>query len=146
MQSASVVRCICEPPPLGYARFDYSRADRRLGAPLRGFLLVLWARDWILCAWMIALINPGKRCSISAQREVFCISTPRRSPRIKPAWRKAVKCWERVDFGMSLSTTVRKSEQRCEHCEFAICEKIATRTGSERAWRIASTVTSSIEG
>jgi hypothetical protein len=29
-------------------------------------------------------INPGKRLSNSARREVLCISTPRRSLRIKP--------------------------------------------------------------
>jgi hypothetical protein len=63
------------------------------------------------------MISPGKRFSISTQREVFCISTPRRSPRINPASLRALKCCERVDFGMACSLTFRKFEQFCEHPE-----------------------------
>ena len=48
--------------------------------------------NWMLWALTIALISPGKRFSISAQREVLCISTPRRSLRIKPASLSALKC------------------------------------------------------
>src|ERR1700733_12318313 len=48
--------------------------------------------DWIECAFTIARISPGKRSSISAQREVLYISTPRRSPRITPASLSALKC------------------------------------------------------
>jgi hypothetical protein len=48
--------------------------------------------NWMLWALTMALISPGKRFSISAQREVLCISTPRRSLRIKPASLSALKC------------------------------------------------------
>jgi hypothetical protein len=102
--------------------------------------------DWMLWALTIALINPGKRWSISAQREVLRISTPMRSPRIKPASRSALKCWERVDLGMSFSLMWRKSEQLWEQFESTIWEKMATRTGSESACIMPSTVTSSTEG
>lgn len=44
-------------------------------------------------------MRPGKRVSISSQRERFCISTPRRSLRISPASRRALKCCDKVDFG-----------------------------------------------
>jgi hypothetical protein len=47
---------------------------------------------------------------------------------------------------MVFSLTLRKLEQLREQSEPAIWMKMATRTGSERAWRMASTVTSSIEG
>jgi hypothetical protein len=43
-----------------------------------------WARA-------IAAINPGKRWSISGQRDVLCISTARHSLRINPASRNALK-------------------------------------------------------
>ena len=49
-------------------------------------------------------------------------------------------------FGYGLLLTFRKVEQLCEQSDRAISAKMATRTGSESAWRIASTVTSSIEG
>ena len=65
-------------------------------------------RNWMLWALTMAAISPGKRWSISAQREVFCISTPWRSPRIKPASLSALKCCERVDLGMAFSLTFRK--------------------------------------
>ena len=71
--------------------------------------------DWMVCALTIARSSPGKRFSISSQREVLCISTPRRSPRISPASLSALKCCERVDFGIALSLTVRNIEQLCEH-------------------------------
>ena len=61
--------------------------------------------NWMAWAWMMAAIKPGNLPWISAQREVLCISTPRRSPRINPASRSALKCWERVDFGMAFSLT-----------------------------------------
>ena len=51
----------------------------------------------------MAAINPGKRLSISAQRDVLRISTPMSLARIKPASRRALKCWERVDLGMAFS-------------------------------------------
>jgi hypothetical protein len=38
--------------------------------------VLVFSFDWILWAFTIAAIKPGKRLSISAQREVFCISTP----------------------------------------------------------------------
>jgi hypothetical protein len=68
----------------------------------------------------MAAINPGKRFSISAQRDVFCISTPRRSPRINPASRSTLKCCDSVDFGMFFSLTFKKFEQFCEPSEPAI--------------------------
>lgn len=95
---------------------------------------------------MMAEIKPGKRFSISAQRDVLCISTPLRSPRINPASRSALKCWESVDFGMFRSLTFEKFEQVCERSEAAISTYIAARTGSESACRMPSTVMSSIEG
>jgi hypothetical protein len=109
-------------------------------------LTARFCSHWTLWALTMAAINPGKRFSTSEQRDVFCISTPRRSPRIKPASRRALKCRERVDLGMVLSLTFRKFEQFCEQPEPAIWAKMATRTGSESAWRMDSTVTSSIEG
>jgi len=47
---------------------------------------------------------------------------------------------------MAFSLMLRKFEQIWEQFEPAIRAKMATRAGSERAWRIASTVMSSIEG
>src|SRR5579864_6387538 len=73
-----------------------------------------------LWALMIAGINPGKRLLISSQRDTLCISTPRRSPRIKPASRSALKCWDSVDLGMSFSLTRRKLEHTCGQSEAAI--------------------------
>ena len=81
-----------------HRRFAFEWAGFRLAGPVgRGFLSS-WP-DWILWAVTMAAIRPGKRLSISAQREVLRISTPRRSPRIKPASRRALKCWESVDLG-----------------------------------------------
>ena len=40
---------------------------------------------WVMWALMMAGINPGKRLLSSSQRDTLCISTPRRSPRIRPA-------------------------------------------------------------
>lgn len=91
-------------------------------------------------------MRPGKRPSISAQREVLCISTPLRSARIRPASRSTLKCCERVDLGIGNSTMFWKAEQVAEHSDDAMREKIATRTGSESAWRTDSTEISSIEG
>ena len=99
-----------------------------------------------LCALIIAVIRPGNRSSISLQRGVLCISTPRRSPRIRPASRSALKCWDSVDLGIVFSLTLRKFEQFSEQSEPTMLEKMATRTGSERACIIPSTVTSSAEG
>jgi len=59
---------------------------------------------------------------------------------------EALKCCERVDLGIGLSLTFTKVVQFCEQFEPAISAKMATRTGSESAWRMPSTVTSSIEG
>ena len=100
----------------------------------------------MVCAVTIARINPGKRCSSSAQRETLRISTPWRSLRIRPASRRILKCCESVDFGIALSLTVRKFEQLCGHSCPTMSAYIATRTGSDSAWRIPSTVTSSIDG
>ena len=74
----------------------------------RGILARASRADWMVCAVSIARINPGKRCSSSAQREMLCISTPWRSLRIKPASRRILKCCDSVDFGIALSLTVRK--------------------------------------
>ncbi len=95
---------------------------------------------------MMAGSRPGKRVSISAQRDVFCISTPTRSERTSPASRNALKCCDNVDFGTAFSPTVRKLEQLAEQTELAIFAKISTRVGSDSAWRIPSTVTSSSAG
>lgn len=65
----------------------------------------------------MAPTNPGKRLSISAQRDVLRISTPWRSPRIKPASLSALKCCESVDLGIFFSLTFKKLEQFCEHAE-----------------------------
>jgi len=64
---------------------------------------------------MTAGISPGKRDSTSAQREAFCISTPRRSLRIRPASRSTLKCWESVDLGTATSVTFTKVEQLRAH-------------------------------
>src|SRR5579859_7017394 len=79
------------------------------------FLARVSSLDWMVCALTITRSSPGKRSSISAQREVLCISTPRRSPRISPASLRTLKCCESVDFGIALSLTVRNMEQLCEH-------------------------------
>ena len=100
----------------------------------------------MVCALTIARRSPGKRFSISAQREVLCISTPRRSPWINPASLSALKCSDSVDFGIALSLTVRNVEQFCEHSWDTMSAKIATLTGSDRAWSIPSTVISSSDG
>jgi hypothetical protein len=105
---------------------DFRGTDFRLVALLRrGFRL-----DWIWCALTIAAIRPGKRRSISVHREVLCISTPLRSPRIKPASRRTLKCCESVDFGISFSVMFKKFEQLREHSDPTISEKMATRIGS----------------
>src|SRR5260221_9039401 len=77
---------------------------------------------------------------------MLCISTPWRSLRIRPASRRTLKCCESVDFGIALSLTVRKFEQFCGHSCLTISAYMATRTGSDSAWRIPSIVTSSIDG
>src|SRR6266446_4334876 len=118
---------------------------RRAGRP-RAFAGRRLPLDWTSCARMIAAIRPGKRASISEQRAAFCISTPRRSLRIRPASRRILKCCDKVDFGMSFSLIFRNLEQFCEQTEAMICAKIATRTGSDKACRIPSTVTSLIDG
>jgi len=82
--------------------------------------VALFSEHWIAWAFTIAVMRPGKRCSISSQRVVLCISTPRRSPRMRPASRRALKCCERVDLGIAFSLTFRKFEQLCEHAEPAI--------------------------
>ena len=69
---------------------------------------------------MIAGIRPGKRSCTSGQREVLCISTPRRSERIRPASRSTLKCWESDDFGMARSPTLEKAWQVCEQAAPAI--------------------------
>jgi hypothetical protein len=99
-----------------------------------------------LYAFTIPAINPGKRCSISLHRDVFCISTPRRSLRIKPASRSALKCWESVDLGTAFSRTFKKFEQLREHFDPAMSANMATRTGSDNACRIPSTEMSSNDG
>ena len=81
----------------------------------------------------MAAINPGNRLSISEQRDTLCISTPRRSPRIRPASLRILKCWESVDFGMIFSLTCKKPEQFCGPADALIAVKIATRTGSDSA-------------
>jgi hypothetical protein len=118
--------------------FDATRLAGRFGAGI-------FART-SSANWMIARINPGKRLSSSAQREMLCISTPWRSLRIRPASRSILKCCESVDFGIALSLTFRKFEQFCGQSCATMSAYIATRTGSDKAWRIPSTVTSSIEG
>jgi hypothetical protein len=55
--------------------------------------------------------SPGKRFSSSSQRQVFCISTPRRTLRIRPASRRTLKCCESVDLGMPRSVRWRNFEQ-----------------------------------
>jgi len=94
----------------------------------------------------MAAMSPGKRLSISAHLDVFCISTPRRSLRINPASRSALKCCDRVDFGIVLSFVSVNRVQVCDASEFAISAKIATRSGSDSACRIPSMVTFSIPG
>src|SRR6266702_6309214 len=80
------------------------RLDDRLAA---SFFARASSVDWMVCALTIARISPGKRSSISAQREVLCISTPRRSACISPVSLSALKRWERVDYGIALSLSVR---------------------------------------
>jgi hypothetical protein len=94
----------------------------------------------------IARISPGNRPSISAHRVVFRTSTPRRSLRISPASRSTVKCRDSVDFGTGRSATPANSVHASGQSAPTTAEKIATRTGSASACRIASTVTSSIAG
>src|ERR1700756_3305405 len=90
-------------------------ADRLDGLLVASLFARASSLDWMVCALTIARISPGKRSSISAQREVLYISTPRRSPRISPASLSALKCCESVDFGIALSLTLRNIEQLCEH-------------------------------
>jgi hypothetical protein len=90
---------------------------RALFAPRR---VRCFAFNWMLCALTMAEIKPGNRFSISWQREVLCISTPRRSPRTRPASRSALKCWESVDFGIGFSLTLRKFEQFWGHSDATI--------------------------
>ncbi len=86
---------------------SYFVAARLAGLFAVGFFVRASFFDWMACALTIVRISPGKRCSISVQREVLCISTPRRSPRINPASLSALKCCESVDFGIVFSLTVR---------------------------------------
>ena len=107
-------------------------------AGTRAFLLgplafTVASPDWIFSAPTIAVSSPGKRLSISVQRDVFCISTPTRSERISPASRRALKCCDSVDFGIAFSLTVRKFEQFVAQLESAIRAKMATRVGSDNA-------------
>jgi hypothetical protein len=126
-----------DPAPFAVRLEDFFVAD---------FFAWAFCFDWISYALTIPRINPGKRSSSSAQRETFCISTPWRSLRIRPASRRILKCCESVDFGMALSLTIRKFEQFCGHVCVAMSTHIATRTVSDKACRIPSTVTSSIDG
>ena len=112
---------------------------RRLPAPI-------FSCSWILWALTMAVINPGKRLSISAQREVLCISTPRRSPRIKPASLRALKCWERVDLGMVFSLTFRNSSNSANSPSLRCGQRWPPAQGRRARGECASTVTSSIEG
>ena len=109
-----------------------------------------WPADWpcpsIRWALMIAATRPGKRPSTSVQREVLCISTPWRSERIRPASRSTLKCCDSDDFGIVRSSTQAKAEQVIELSAPAMSVKIATRTGSDSAWRMASSRTASIGG
>ena len=131
--------------PVGLAVF-YFAVGRLAGRLAAGIFARASSADWMACAVTIARINPGKRCSSSVQRDMLCISTPWRSLRIKPASRRILKCCESVDFGIALSLTVRKFEQFCGHSWATMSAYMATRTGSDSAWRIPSTVTSSIDG
>src|SRR5258708_28539887 len=99
-----------------------------------------------LCACMIAGSSPGNRRFTSSQRAVLCISTPLRSLRINPASRSALKCCERVDLGTGFPPASTRAEHVCGQPALAILEKRSTRTGSERACRIPSTVMSSTDG
>ena len=56
-------------------------------------------------------MRAGKRLLSSAQREVLCISTPRRWLWIRPASRRALKWRERVDLGIFFRLTFKKLEQ-----------------------------------
>lgn len=116
----SVVRAAAFPESQGVGETAGAHSNQRLGAErFAGFLvtgrLARASADSMACALRIARINPGKRFSISAQREVFCIWTPCHSPRIRPFSRRTLKCWERVDLGMDRLLTVRKVEQFCVH-------------------------------
>src|SRR5208282_2099203 len=81
-------------------------------------------------------LKAGKHCSSSVLRDTFCNSTPWRSLRIRPASRRILKCCESVDLGIALSLTFRKFEQFCGHSCATMSAYMATRTGSDRAWRI----------
>src|SRR6266571_1087826 len=63
------------------------------------------------CAARMAGSSPGKRRSISVQRDEFCISTPRRSLWIRPASRSTLKCCESVDLGTAFSLMPMRLEQ-----------------------------------
>ncbi len=52
---------------------------------------------------MIAGSRPGKRASISAQREWFRISTLRRSEQINPVSRRTLKRLDKDDLGKTRS-------------------------------------------
>ncbi len=125
---------------------DAYRHNRRIELKLDSALTGAAAFAWMPCALMIAPIRPGKRPSTSAQRELLCISTPRRSDRIRPASLSTLKCWDRDDFGIVRSLMWAKAVQVCARPAPAISTKIATRTGSDSACRIASSGTSSIDG
>ena len=77
--------------------------------------------DCAFFASMIAPINPGNRSCNSIQRDVLCISTPRRSPRINPASRNTLKCCDSVDLGIAFSLTFKKFEHVREHSDDTIC-------------------------
>src|ERR1700733_539950 len=78
------------------------------------------ARNWTAWAFRMAGSRPGKRASISGQRAVLRISTPWRSPRMRPFSRRILKCCDRVDLGMACLLMVRKVEQFCEQPSAAI--------------------------
>src|ERR1700761_5693383 len=82
----------------------------------------------------------------SSQREEFCNSTPLRSLRIKPASRKILKCWDSVDFGSGVAFKLANAVQFLAQAEDIRSVKMRTRTGSDRAYRIPSTVISSAGG
>ena len=83
-------------------------------------------------------MSPGKRCSSSSQREILFTSTPRRSDRMSPASRNALKCCDRVDFGIVRSLICASTVQFCGHSEKAMLAKMAVRAGSDSAWKMPS--------
>ena len=105
-------------------------------------------------ALQLDLVGFDDRCNqsrkafvdLSTSRRVVHLNATARSPRTRPASRRALKCCDSVDFGMVFSLMVEKVVQFRGQSWPTISAKIATRTGSDRAWRMASTVTFSTEG